>query len=235
MKKLLLFLTICLLASNVFASTLSEIRTRIRLRLRDNGTSETYIYTDANLLDWINEAHGIIINRVLPVKTRTHINTSSTRNPNEYSLPSDFVKIDHAYIINTSSSNRTSYSKLDRKPIRRLADETKVWDDITSGTPTSYYLRYTTSSVLIGLSPFPNAAHAGTKYLRVDYTPRIAALTSSDEPFYGLDYLEGFQYMLEDYTIAKARNDFGYLKLFDADIEKMKNDLLDIVDMREIQ
>ena len=237
MKKILiwisLFLLICLSVS-YSATTLSEVRNAVRQQINDTGpTSSEYYFSDTTLNYWINEAQLKIIKKCLCVETRTHITTSSTTFPNEYILPATFLEILRVYIINTSSANRTSYLRLSQTNYNRLDKDSSAWDDAGFSTPSEYYIRYTTYSVLIGLYPPPDEDHAGTDFLRIDYVKFFSDMSSdSDEIFNGLKYLEPYQDLLVDYTVAKCKGDTKYIAIWELQLKELRTDIINNPDKR---
>lgn len=227
MKKILVVILILLCMGHAKADTLSELRAKARYRLRDTGNSDTYKHPNAEIDYWLNEAQRKVIKRVMPVESRTHIDTSSTTFPNEYDLPSNFLEIKRAYIINISSTNRTSYERLNQYSISDLDQYSRAWDDADVGTPTDYYIRYTSYSVVIGLYPPPDSSHTGTNFLRVDYVLQMDDLSAtSDEAFNGLKYLEPYNDLLVEYAVAMCEKNLEYLQLFEIKLKNLEKDIL---------
>ena len=135
MKKLILiFLLISGLSGLVYSDTLSSLREKVRFILKDTGPSSSeYRHTDIELNYWLNDATRKVVNRMKShnnfITLRFHITTDSTTTAG-YSLPSDFNEMRRVWIINTSSSARTSYTKLLWTDFKKLDKEQAAWDDV---------------------------------------------------------------------------------------------------------
>lgn len=226
MKKLILILLLFLYIwanwnTDVYADTLSGMRTKIRETIRDKGPSSTeYRFSDTTLNNWLNEAQIRIIKETHCMSTRYTIYTiTGTR---EYELPANYLEMEKAYIVNSDSTN--TYTRLNRTEIDILDKSLLEWEDADNNEPTDYYVRTTSYNVVIGLFPEPDLLHSGTGYLRLDFIIKIGTMSADgDIPFNGVSYMYPYHYMLIDYTIAKCLR----IGLSIADwVDALKKDLL---------
>lgn len=177
MKRILLIVSF-LFAFSVYGNTatLSQIRTEIRRNLRDTDSSRQR-YTDAVLLDFINEAQREVVNATwLGEKTSSYILSPLTT---FYSLPTDLI-----VITNVDFKDRGNTTlPLQEMTLRGLNARNPDWRR-TQGTPLEYYVdKATTSSQLqISYIPIPTSQSTGTVTIRYYY--QVPDLSSdSDVPF----------------------------------------------------
>lgn len=222
MKKILIALFIGLSAVNGQCSQLSELRTEVRYLINDNGTSDTYAFTDSILNYWINEAHRQVLKDSLATRHRANITT--VLGQREYTLATDLMEMVAVYIVNSDSTS--TYKRIAQAEIDTLDEEKPFWEDADNAEPVQYYIRPTTYSVVIGLYPEPDSDHAGTNYLRYDYIPTPPTLSSdTDEPFYGLDYLEPYEDAIVYYAVHRALRSADWLTVYKTRIAEMKKDI----------
>ena len=231
MKKLILvFLLISGLSGLVYSDTLSSLREKARFILKDTGPSSSeYTYTDTELNYWLNDAQRKVVNRMKShnnfITRRFHITTDSTTTAG-YSLPSDFNEMRRVWTINTSSSVRTSYTKIMLTDFAKLDKDQTPWDDVDRDEPTNYYLSYTTYNVTIHLYPMVDTTHTGTDYLRIDYIPNFADMSADgDNPFNNLSFMVNYHDLLIHYTIFKCLKSIEWLNIFEAGITLLNKDL----------
>lgn len=231
MKKLILiFLLITGLSGLVYSDTLSSLREKTRYILKDTGPSSSeYYYTDTELNYWLNDAQRKVVNRMKShnnfITRRFHITTDSTTIAG-YVLPSDFNEMRRVWIINVSSSARTSYTKIMLTDFAKLDKEQAAWDDVDRDEPMNYYLQYTTHNVTIHLYPMVDSVHTGTDYLRIDYISNIADMSAdSDIPFNNLSFMVNYHDLLVDFAVWKCLGDIGKLSIFEAGLEMLRKDL----------
>lgn len=235
-KKLKLIIVLVLLSINCYADTLSEIRTKVRERIRDNGPSGVQKYSDTVIKNWINEgqinAFRILEQTNESVLTRRYTFDTSTMT-NEYTLPTNFIEMKRVYMMYTSTSNRTSYLRLDKTKIDALDRRILSWEDSTADEPREYFLRYTTYSVILGLDVYPNSDYAGTDFLRIDYIPLFDDLSSdTDEPFNGVSFLKPFHSLLVDYAEYKCTGNPKAQSDYVAKLELLRQDLIKNTDQK---
>lgn len=180
MKKRACFLLLFLMISGlgpkvVHALTLSEIKTEIRLRIKDTDSARRR-YSDAQLLNFINQAQRDIINVSWMIKKSTTIVTAVDFRT--YQLPSDFIDFyrvthDHSNIPETSEQELDSQFNFG------------TWHN-TEGKPNRYYQDFVSiqdNASYITVYPFPgNTSSTGT--LRITYYSQGTDLSAdADVPF----------------------------------------------------
>lgn len=171
MKKLF-FLIFISLAPLVQAATLADIRTAVRILIKDTSTDRQR-YTNAQLDEMINEGQQDVIINVLPLDDNTSI--MAVAGTTCYTMPDAFVhikRVTYDYVL----LSETSYIKLD-------ADNSgSKWETIT-GRPQMYY--QPDNSAQLCVYPYPNTAtDVGT--IRAIYNNRADALVNdSDVPYNG--------------------------------------------------
>ena len=188
MKKLIFPLMIIFFSSSLYAQnlTLSQIRTSVRLKIKDNVTNAAQRSYDDNQLNLkINSMQDEIVSFTRCLSSTCYIATSTgTR---EYSLPTGFfgaLRVSYAY--NTSSTNvsTSSYVKLEQVDKATLDRSSSTWETAGSSSPKRYYLNQT----YIGIDPKPYVA--GFNYLKIECYIQATTLSSdSDIPFNSVSYL----------------------------------------------
>ena len=187
MKRLNKFLFLLAFSFGLFygsaqAQTLSQIRTEVRRNLRDTDSTRQR-YTDALLLDFINEAQREIVNATwLGEKTSSYILTPLTT---FYSLPTDLIVITN---VDFKDKQNTTLP-LTEMTLKGLNSENPDWRR-TVGTPLDYYVDKATTSnqLVISYIPIPTTQSTGTVTVRYYYqVPDLAA--DADVPFDGKRHL----------------------------------------------
>lgn len=162
MKKLLAAILLALCPSAAFSLTLSEIKTEIRLAVRDNPTNTTFRrYSNATIENYINEAQREIVNLTgLAIKTSSYI---LTRGVTYYSLPADLTNVEQVYFAGTGNNT----SVLQAQSQRSLFEKNPAWER-NSGSPSYYWVsnstnpNQTTTPLKISYIPIPTASSTGT-------------------------------------------------------------------------
>lgn len=171
MKKLLLSICLFLVPITVNALTLSDVRDQIRILIKDNDSSRRR-YTDAQLLEFINEAQRDISNSSWIVQKSTSITllTGTTY----YSLPSDTVEIARV-TRDYKILDETTFDKED-------SDASGSTWELESGVPMEYF-QDSTQPDKIGIRPWSSGT-SSTGTVRVHYIAQPIDLSSdSDVPF----------------------------------------------------
>ena len=169
MKKLLLLL---FLVSPVHALDLEDIRTEVRLRVKDSGVSTRF--TDAQIDSFSNEGQRDVVNATWVIKKSTSITLVS--GTTFYSLPTDLIAIGRVTWRNRNIYEAT-LTKLDSD------FNNSAWLD-TGGPPQKYY-QDPTQSDKIGIYPFPNSA-SSTGTIKINYFSQGTNMSAdSDVPFNG--------------------------------------------------
>lgn len=175
MRKKLVFLGLLLLPSISFSSTLSELRTEIRLLIKDPSATRQR-YTNSQINTFINEAQRDVVNNTWCISKNTSITLVS--GTTYYSLPTDLIAIQRV---------TREYRNLPETALIKLdSDFTNgAWAN-SGGTPTNYF-QDSSQTDKIGFYPWPNGS-SSTGTVRLIYYTQASDLSSdSDEPFLGLD------------------------------------------------
>jgi len=182
MRKLLFIFVLLAGVSPGGALTLSEIRTQVRLHIKDTSTTRQR-FTDAQLNSLINEAQRDVINATWAIRKYTTQELAS--GTTYYALPDDTMDIVRVTRINIPLEEKTK-SGLDA--------EVRGWE-LAGGTPQDYF-QDETQPGYIGLHPFPNSS-TSTGTLKIEYIASPSALSSdSDIPFNEIDRMTQYHDLL---------------------------------------
>lgn len=197
-----LFLAAVSFPCDLFALTLSEIRTQIRIRIKDVNSSRQR-YTDAQLTAFINETHRDVVNFSWVIKKNDDFELVS--GTTYYSLPTDIIHI-----------NRVTWRRknIPEETLVSLDSKSNFGDWRISAGPPQAYFQDETMPDMIGFYPFPNNS-ASTGTVVVNYVAQANELSSdSDEPYNGDDryqnwsdiliYEPAYKIMLIEGDTAKA-------------------------------
>lgn len=171
MKKLIVALLLLWPAVPARALTLAEIRTEVRVRIKDTATDRRR-FSDAQLTALINEAQRDVNNAawVVGVSTSVQLVSGTTF----YALPEAAIAI----LRVTRDYRLLKEVTLDKLDADFMGG---AWF-MTGGIPTSYYQDLTNIDQ-IGLYPWPNGT-TSTGTLRIDLVSQPADLSDdTDEPF----------------------------------------------------
>jgi hypothetical protein len=203
MKKFLIFAFLACFASNSYALNYGEIRTMVRSLVRDNTPSSgSPVFSDTLLGEYIN-----IIQREIAMNTwciedsHTYTIVAGQR---EYQFTSDMVAITRVTLDN---------ELIEQKSIAKL-DDSDTWEvNVQTATPTNYYVRHTTVSV-IGFDTFPSTS-TDTSFTAWYVKNPTEMSSDTDEPFNGQARLEPFHYAIV--LGASALISYAYGKPSDGD------------------
>ncbi len=175
-----------------FALTLSDIQTEIRRNIRDTATdSSLQKYTDAVLLNLINEAQREVINITWAIHNSTSLTLSASTT--FYDLPTDLI----APIRVIFTRNGRTY-ELDETTIKVLDDDNANWQNSSKGQPIEYYIRLSTQAadpLEIAYIPIPPNTSTGTIFM--DYFMQSTDLSAgTDVPFEGFRHLYPYHFTL---------------------------------------
>lgn len=170
------------------ALNLGEIRTEIRLHIKDSNTSRQN-YSDSQLNNIINQAHRDVVNLSWVIKKSTSIELVS--GTTHYALPTDFLQITRV-TVRRENMEEKSLAGLD-------GDFPRSDWEISAGDPEDYYQDPTLPGY-ISFYPWPNSS-TSTGTVKVNYLAKANSLTSdSDEPFNGDDLYQDYSDILIWYT-----------------------------------
>lgn len=177
-----------------------DIRDEVRRLVRDTSSTTTkQRWSNTVINDRLNEVHKEICARALIYRVRaTAVNIVS--GTAEYDMPTDFIKEEAIYFLNSSSEWRPLVKKTEKE----LDMYDKNWRD-TSGDPsTHYYLRIDK----IGL--YPNPSVTRNSALRVDYIRVPASFTQdTDVPFGSLAEYYPYHRLVAVETARRCMSDRG--------------------------
>lgn len=171
MNKWLIIFFFIFSPSSSFGLTWSDIREQIRIIIKDNDSTRRR-YTDAQLLDYGNEAQRDISNSTWIISKSTAITLVS--GTTYYTLPSDTIEITRV---------TREYRTLDETTFDKLDSDNNggAWET-NGGTPIDYF-QDSTQPDSIGIRPFPNSS-TSTGTIRVHYIAQPTDLSAdADIPF----------------------------------------------------
>ena len=220
MKRIGLILGIVLIFSaNASALSLSDIRTLIRRNMRDTASDTARRrYSDAVLLEYVNEAQREVLNLTwLTEATTTYGLTSGTT---YYDLPNNYLGIKIVEYANSSGQN----IELKESSFRKVFQTNPDWDKSTS-QPTDYFTQQTDdANFQIAYVGIPPAASTGTVTIRYLNIPADLS-GDSDVPFDSKRHLYPYHYSLVYHASARLKLVEGktdeatvYLQLFNISI-----------------
>ena len=170
---------------------------------------ERRLITDTDSFHWLNEAYSIVQNELNLVNREYFVDTTqaiaTVSGTQEYSLATDFSRAINVY----NEDKEVNVNSIDLKDVSH-------YNYNTSNTP-MYYIR----GSYLGISPTPTSV--------VNYTLRYVYKTTAVSSYYeNIDVPNNNFYCVINFMLHKAgiklgKNDsMNYLKLFNADIERMK-------------
>ena len=211
MKKYLPVLAILLLPSLAFPLTLAQVRTQIRIAIRDNPpASSLYKYTDSILLDFINEAQRDIVNQTwLAEQVTSYVLTAGT---SYYNLPVSLLDINQVY-FKDSGGQTLEIEAISQKA---LYGQMSDWQQ-QAGQPTQYFISQATNPMATSAStrrisyiPIPTRTSTGT--IDMYYSFQVDDLANdSDLPFNGLRHLRGYDIALAYHVISRIKEIQGFV------------------------
>lgn len=233
---LVLFLISC---GNIYGMTLKELRSQIRLLVRDTNTDTTkQRWRDTLLNDRLNLAQEDFILRTRCLEIRYWIDT--TTGTKEYPLPSNSIVVERAaYSVYSStygvSSSTAGYKKMTYVSIPGKDKESTSWEVADKGNPTEYYIR---GSSIIGLHPTPTHPYAGTQRLQLDCSVKCSSMSADGNvPFANNNQLYVYHQTLIWYVVTLCKYDEGYVQegnifmnMYLMNAEFCRRDILNIPD-----
>jgi len=224
-RLLLTAIFVAVLFSPAVASTLGELRNDIRYHIIDTTTtSRTTRYSDSILNYRINQAAREIARASLPTYTTKLI--SPTTNQQEYTISTDTAKVDKVvYQINSTTD---SYRKLTYGTPQSLDnDKGLMWEQLSAGLPTHYYLRGNT----LGLVPKPSGSYCFANGIKVYYYKSFADMVSdSDQPWDGQYNLIDYHYLIMLHVSIQCKDETGLpidrdMATYNAGIARLQTDI----------
>lgn len=220
------------LSQSVYALTLANLKTEVRRNLRDTDPI-IQRYTDAVLLDYINEAQKEVVNATwLAEKTTSYQLTALTT---YYVLPQDFLAPKQVYF----RSGIQTPIVLQQDSQRGLYGKYPNWERLTTGsTPVEYWISNATSPSQSGVSPLnisyiPIPTNTSTGTVTVWYYNLVADLSAdTDIPFENRRFLYPYHMALAYHAtyrikLTERKDDEAqlYFQMFKTYIDEIKNRL----------
>ncbi len=192
MKAKALFIGALILASFYgisSAETASTLIQKTRLLSRDPSDSGRVRFSNAQILDFLNEAQRDAIGATLCIRKQYSFDTSSgTR---YYAMPSDFIAIDRL-VHDDQAFEEKSPAKLDK-----VSTE---WETVT-GEPINFFVRFS-SRGMVGFYPYP-VTNTSTATVSVDYFAQPTDMETTSTPFNSIPEFYPFHQMLSYYAAAQ--------------------------------
>lgn len=218
------------LAGNLAALNLADIRTEVRRQMRDTDATRRR-YSDALLLDYINEAQRVVVNATWLSERTTEY--TLVANVTYYNLPVDLLAITNVYFKNKQNNK----IKLEANSQKALYGKNPDWER-QKATPFEYWLSNATSPVVSATStlkisyiPIPDWQSTGT--VTVWYINHVQDLAlDTDVPFENRRYLYPYHVLLSYHVTARLKlierkidESTVYFNMFNAYLEQMKGRL----------
>lgn len=177
------------LPQTCYSKSAAELSVAARVLARDPSSSGRVRFTDAQILEFLNEGQRDTIGATLCIRKEYSFDTSS--GTVYYSLPSDFMQLDRVL-----SDNK----KLEEKSPAKLDQASTEWETET-GEPVNFYINFS-SRARIGFYPYPITS-SSTESIKVEYYAQAVELTSSDTPFNSITEFTPFHSMLSFYAASE--------------------------------
>ena len=186
-----LILGAILLASfaSVEAKTASELIENSRVLARDPSATGRVRFTNAQILNFLNEGQRDAIGATLCIRKAYTFDTSS--GTVYYSLPTDFMQIDRVLHDN---------HKFEEKAPAKLDQNSSEWETET-GEPINYFVNFA-SRTKIGFFPYP-VTNTTTATVKVEYYALAYDMSTSSTPYNGITEFTPFHQMLPFYASAQ--------------------------------
>lgn len=205
LKRALFACLLCFAWVPVHALTLAQIKTEVRRALRDNPSDTArQRYSDAVLLDFINQAQREVVNvSWLAEKTTSYVLSAGA---SYYQLPEEFLAVSQVYFRNTQ--NQTF--ELEELSQKALYDQMPDWDR-QQGEPVQYWVSQATATstlnpttMRISYIPIPTRTSTGTVTLW--FLHQTADLSSdTDIPFEARRHLYPYHLTLVYHVVMRIK------------------------------
>ncbi len=193
--------------SPCLALNVAQIKTEIRRNIRDDKAPSNVRYTDAYILDYINEAQRDIFNKTwLTEKVTSYVLSPLTT---YYNLPTEFIDTKKVYFQATILGSK-NLIVLDSVMQRSLYQSMPTWESFNS-SPVNYWVSNATSPVAtstvplrISYLPVPTNTSTGTVTLWYYCQPNDL-VNDSDIPFDGRRQLYPYHYSIVYYVVMRLK------------------------------
>jgi len=171
------------------SKTASELTALARNLGRDPSATGRVRFTDAQILDFINEGQrDSVASTFCILKEYTFDTVQGTV---FYSLPTDYIRIDRLISDDV---------RLEEKSVLKLDQEYTEWE-ANVGIPTAYYINFA-SRTKVGFYPYPGSV-TSTTTVKVEYYAQVTDMTASSTPFNSITEFTPFHQMLAYYAAAQ--------------------------------
>lgn len=202
MKRLLLFVTVCLAVRVPCFGSLaaSDLVTRARTLVKDASTSSNrQQFTDSQFLAWASDGQreANAMNWLLTTSTTFTLSGGTT----EYAMPSDFMFATRVWY----QTQTQPMMKLPASSFNDLDARYPGWQSQSGGPAINYYMDMSTSVVYMGFYPAPVSSSTGP--VIVYYVQSTIDMSSSDEtklPFNGWTVMQPYASALPYYMAYRA-------------------------------
>lgn len=171
------------------AKTAATLITDVRVLSRDPSSTGRARFTDAQILDFLNEAQRDTIGATLCIRKEYSFDTSS--GTVYYSLPSDFMQIDRVL---------ADSERLEEKSPAKLDQSNSEWET-EIGEPINFFINFS-SRAKIGFYPYP-VTNTSTETIKVEYYAQAEEMESIDTPFNAITEFTPFHSMLSYYAASE--------------------------------
>ena len=176
-----------------YAKTAATLTTEARILSRDPYATGRARFTDAQILESLNEGQRDAIAATLCIQKTYTFDTSSASQ--YYSQPSDFIQI--ARVLSDEQ-------RLEEKSPAKLDQASSEWENVT-GYPQNYFISFA-SRTKIGIYPYP-ISNSSTETVKIEYYAQPIEMVSTSTPFNSIVEFIPFQQMLPYYAAAQM----GYI------------------------
>ncbi len=186
-----LFLFFILIATSVPCSSksASTLVTDTRLLARDPSSLGRVRFSDAQILNFLNEAQADAIATTFCIEKEYSFDTVS--GTTYYALTDSFISVKR--LLSDSM-------KLDEKSPEKLDKLSSEWETVT-GTPFNYYINFS-SRTKIAFYPVPDSV-SSTTTIKIEYFARADTMILTSTPFNGITEFNSFHNMLSYYAAAQ--------------------------------
>ena len=179
------------------AETASSLIQKVRLYSRDPSASGRTRFTDAQILDFLNEGQRDTIGETLCIRKEYSFDTSS--GTVYYAMPSDFMQIDRLLHDN---------QRFEEKSPAKLDQASSEWETET-GTPINFFVNFS-SRTKVGFFPYP-VTNTTTSTVKVEYYAQADDMTVSGSPFNAITEFTPFHSMLAYYAASQMLYIDGFI------------------------
>jgi len=175
-------------AVNLEARTATQLTSDARILARDPSATGRPRFSDAQILDLLNEAQRDAIADTLCILKSYSFDTAV--NTTYYAMPSDYIAVNRLL---------SDDQKLDEKSPAKLDLASKEWET-QEGEVQNFFVHFA-SRTKLGFYPVPDVA-GDTTTIRVDYYAQATDMEAGGTPFNSITEFKPFHAMLAFYAAA---------------------------------